>query len=169
MNVKDTAREWLVKLSLGEPTPQERAEFEAWCHADPGHIEAYERFEQIWNETPDVEVLRDPALLEEYSFSEKIMLQARFFMQNIRQTALRPTGMRTMGAAASIFLVFAVVQFGSRSFFGSQYVTQLAEIRDVELSDGSIVTLGAQSSIDVVFTDQERRVSLRGGAGLFLC
>lgn len=47
------------------------------------------------------------------------------------------------------------------------YATRIAEIRDVRLDDGSVVTLGAHSALDVDFTPAERRVRLAGGEAFF--
>ena len=45
--------------------------------------------------------------------------------------------------------------------------TVVAEIRDVVLADGSVITLGADSRIEVSFTDEERRVVLLAGEAFF--
>ncbi|PKP94672.1 MAG: hypothetical protein CVT77_01260 [Alphaproteobacteria bacterium HGW-Alphaproteobacteria-16] len=47
------------------------------------------------------------------------------------------------------------------------YATQIAEMREVPLVDGSIVTLGARSALDVAFTNSERRVRLTKGEAFF--
>jgi transmembrane sensor len=47
------------------------------------------------------------------------------------------------------------------------YATEVAEVRDIHLSDGSVVTLGARSSLSVAFRLHERRVSLTSGIAYF--
>lgn len=47
------------------------------------------------------------------------------------------------------------------------YATQVAEIRDVPLDDGTVVTLGARSAVDVQFTNAERTVRLASGEAFF--
>ena len=44
----------------------------------------------------------------------------------------------------------------------SQFTTQVAQIKDITLEDGSVVTLGASSHIQVAFTKLDRRVTLTG-------
>ncbi|RIA46248.1 FecR family protein [Hephaestia caeni] len=50
---------------------------------------------------------------------------------------------------------------------GPDYVTQVAEVREVPLVDGSVVTLGARSALDVAFTNRERQVRLAKGEAFF--
>lgn len=50
---------------------------------------------------------------------------------------------------------------------GPDYATRVAEIRDVRLNDGSVVTLGARSALDVDFTPAERTVRLTSGEAFF--
>lgn len=47
------------------------------------------------------------------------------------------------------------------------YATGIAEVRDIRLSDGSDVTLGASSSLAVAFRRHERRVTLTSGVAFF--
>jgi transmembrane sensor len=47
------------------------------------------------------------------------------------------------------------------------YATQVAEIRDVHLADGSVVTLGAATGLEVAFTSEERRVRIADGEAYF--
>ena len=49
----------------------------------------------------------------------------------------------------------------------AELVTEVAEIREQRLTDGSTVTLGAQSRINVNFTPAERRVVLLAGEAFF--
>jgi transmembrane sensor len=49
-----------------------------------------------------------------------------------------------------------------------QYATRLAQIEPIRLQDGSVVTLGASSSIDANFADaSKRQVTLRSGQAFF--
>src|SRR5580704_14557119 len=61
--IKAAARDWLLRLSLEAPTPLERAQFAAWCAADPRRAAAYRRFESIWQEVATLEELKPLAAL----------------------------------------------------------------------------------------------------------
>ena len=47
------------------------------------------------------------------------------------------------------------------------YSTETAEILEIRLADGSQVTLGARSQIDVLYSEEERRVTLLNGEAFF--
>jgi len=49
----------------------------------------------------------------------------------------------------------------------THYATGIGQTREIRLSDGSEVTLGARSSLDVVFRTEERRVALTAGEAFF--
>jgi transmembrane sensor len=49
----------------------------------------------------------------------------------------------------------------------TDYETSIAEIRDMALDDGSVVTLGARSALDVRFSKAERTVRLARGEAFF--
>ena len=45
--------------------------------------------------------------------------------------------------------------------------TQIAELEEIALDDGSVVTLGARSKMDVAFTEESRQVVLLAGEAFF--
>jgi transmembrane sensor len=49
----------------------------------------------------------------------------------------------------------------------THYATGIGQTREIRLSDGSEVTLGARSSLDVTFRTEERRVALTAGEAFF--
>ena len=70
----------------------------------------------------------------------------------------------TLGSSlAAVVLVAVCVAFFDRS----DYSTRVAEIRELPLSDGSVLTLGAKSELDVRFTETERTVRLDRGEAFF--
>lgn len=60
-----------------------------------------------------------------------------------------------------------VIGGGESSPYVAHHETGRAERRVVRLADGSTVTLAAESSIDLRFTDKERHLTLRHGQALF--
>ncbi len=67
------------------------------------------------------------------------------------------------GCVVAVVAVATWVAFFDRS----DYSTQVAEIRELPLGDGSVLTLGAQSALDVRFTETERIVRLDRGEAFF--
>lgn len=149
----EEARDWVVRLGSGDARPEDRAAFEAWLARDAAHAQAYAETQAIWGAFSEMGHLRDAA--------------------RPAPTPARLTGWRgvAMGAAAAAAAVLALVFVVDPSLFDRgpehTYATKTAEVRDVTLADGSLVTLGAQSAIEVVLSPEARRVKLTAGQAFF--
>ena len=153
--IKTVARQWLLRLSLESPTGQERAQFAAWCAQDPRHLAAYQRFESIW---------QDAAMLRELEPLARMAPPRDPWWWRLR-ASLVVHPLRWAGSA-SLMAAIAAVGFWLL-LTPSRYATGIAEVRDIHLSDGSEITLGARSSIEVAFRGHERRVTLTSGVAYF--
>ncbi len=153
--IKTAARHWLLRLSLESPTAEERAQFAAWCAQDPRHAAAYRRFESIW---------QGAALLEELEPLARVPSARNPWWRRLRASlAIRP-----LRWAASASLTAAIAALGLWSLLTpTHYATGIAEVRDIHLSDGTDIILGANSSLAVAFRHHERRVTLESGVAFF--
>ena len=154
-DIKAAARDWLLRLSLESPTVDDRAQFDAWYAQDPRHAAAYRRFESIW---------QDSAILQDLDpFTSLETRPARWWLRLSAAIRTRPSvwasgaGLAAAIGGIGLWLLMAPVH----------YATGVAEVRAIHLSDGSEVTLGARSSLDVAFRDHERRVALTSGVAFF--
>ena len=156
------AAAWLTLLELGEPTAEDRRGFEAWIAADPAHKDAYDALCHIW---------RDAGELTELGALEPVMPARRgdgpglvwaAVVDRIRGAAM-PVRAAVAGGVAVLLLATAVVLVGPTGEAAGRYATEIAEIRDLALADGSQVTLGPKSSLQVTFTERQRRVVLASG------
>jgi transmembrane sensor len=153
--IKAAARDWLLRLSLESPTELERAQCAAWCAEDPRHAAAYRRFESIW---------QDAAKLEELKPLATLPLARDPWWQRVRASLV----VHPLRWAASASLTAAITGIGLWFLLTpAYYATGIAEVRDIHLSDGSEVTLGARSSLAVAFRLHERRVALTSGIAFF--
>jgi transmembrane sensor len=153
--IRAAAREWLLRLSLDAPTERERAQCAAWCAQDPRHAAAYRRFESIWHDAARLEELKPLAWLPPP--------RDRWWRRVRASLVVHP--LRWAGSAS---LIAAMTWIGLRLLFApAYYATGIAEVRDIHLSDGSEVTLGARSSLEVAFRLHERRVALTSGVAFF--
>lgn len=157
MVVKAAARDWLLRFQLSKSTPADRAEFEAWRAEDARHDAAYRRFEGIW---------RDSAALTEL----ESLVPAPVSPRRSRWRSAWVAG----GAALAASLATAVVvllrsDLGTRllPLSSGHYSTGVGQLRTLHLADGSTVTLGARSALDVNLGDRERQVSLTAGEVFF--
>jgi transmembrane sensor len=170
VEIKAAARGWLLRLSLESPTEQDRAQFAAWCGQDPRHAAAYRRFESIWQDAATLVELEPLARLP--SNRDSWWRRAR---ASLGVHKLRWAGSASLTAAmAGIGLWFLLAPTHHAAGVGpwpafapDYYATGIAEVRDIHLSDGSKVTLGARSSLEVVYRRNERRVTLTSGVAFF--
>jgi transmembrane sensor len=149
------ARRWVVHLHSGAADGASRTAFEAWLRADPAHAVAYRDCEQLMEDLSQVSIatspLRRPARA---AWPRWLLAQAR--------------------PIAAAFLVAACLAtaglFLTGSPFGSVHPvveTQISEIKQVVLPDGSRVTLGGRSRLTTHFTADLRVVSLSEGEAFF--
>lgn len=155
------ARSWVVYLHSGDALPEKVAEFDAWLAADPAHLRAFRRYETLMSdltlipELGEVEIAAEPAQ-----------------MAKPRPRPQRPAPLIAALALMVAMLGGAIALLGSPmkgapSSADPAYETMIAEIRDIQLADGSTVTLGARSRIEPVFTDTMRIVKLHEGEAFF--
>lgn len=158
--IKGECREWLALIHSGEASEADRARFAAWLRADPRHQRAYDGLHLLW---------RDISTLNQLTALEPI--PPRPAPKATRRLLPLAAAATIAGLALALFLTQPQpIQHPATTASVMQtqeYQTQLGEVRAIQLSDGSTVTLGARSRILVNFTDSERRVQLERGEAYF--
>ena len=167
--VEAQARSWVVYLHSGDATADKLAEFETWLAADADHAVAYHDYEQIMTD------LGLPCGLPEGELAGPEMT-APMPLPAVKK-AFSPMRALAGGVLAAAFALAAAVGvslYERPSTDGALQTvdipaieTRVAEIREVTLPDGTIVTLGARSRIDYKFEDGLRTVSLEEGEAFF--
>lgn len=149
------ASAWLIRIEEEGLDPAATRDFERWIASDPRHESTYEALRRTWSDIAAV-----PGL-ETLAPSHAAGPSARRAWSPARAPWRWAAG---IGLAAS--LVAGLVLFdGAPS--APHYRTQVAEMREVALPDGSHVTIGAHSAISLAYTAGERRVILSSGEALF--
>jgi transmembrane sensor len=146
------ASEWLIRLQEDLHDQVVLAEFRAWISASPANKSA-------WAET---RALAQFALsLEPSQNVSRAPASAASTRRPIRRWAAYA------GALAVATCLALVVGPGLVIRLQSDLTTDVAESRQLELPDGSRITLAASSAIAVSFSADERRVSLLQGEAFF--
>ena len=162
------ARRWLVLLSSATATPQDRAAFQTWIAADPRHGQAYDEAERVWRAAEQLTHLRDHARPEDL---ERFAVGGAWgWLRRLGEGVRRPAALAGgLATAAAAVLIALFVTLGTNPIAppAADYATQTAEIRDITLADGSVVTLGARSRVDIAYSPTERRVVLTEGEAFF--
>jgi len=137
----------------------DRAAFERWRAADPRHAEIFARVERGWEQS---------ALLAQTRFGRTRRLPER------RRGWFAPQTRYAFAAAAVLIVAVAGLTLASPDFLGrftrtdaTEFASQVGEIREVTLADGSRVTLDTDSALRIAFTPDERRLFLSRGRARF--
>ncbi len=149
--IDGVAANWVVRRDLGRLSHEEQAEFERWLAADVRHLGAYGRAEAVLGR---LERLNGGALEPALHDDSKQPAWTR------RRVLL------TGGAAAG--LVAAVGVAAIRTGLHEEMIsTEIGQMREVVLADGSVVSLNTNSELSVQFTGDARNINLLRGEALF--
>ncbi|MFK4825000.1 FecR family protein [Paenochrobactrum sp. BZR 588] len=160
--INQEAIAWFTRMN-GEPSPADRRNFENWHQASPAHASAYQEVVTTWSsaDMPGAEVAAEEAdQLNQYLLA----VQAVRVRRNRRNVLA--------GTAASLFVLFAGfhIWLDHPHFLqdlSADYVTARAERRTILLSDGSQVTLDADSALAFKTSDGLRHAQLLRGMAYF--
>lgn len=162
------ASEWLVARAAGDldADPAAQSRFRDWLAASPENARALERQQAVWNALPGMAhlaALKDEPALEAAPTPAPAPLRHRL--------PWRPIGAGVTALAATLIAALMLrspePQPAPKPLPTGDYATRIAELRRVTLPDGSQVTLGAASAIDIDFSATQRRVTLAAGDAFF--
>ncbi|MDQ8756239.1 FecR domain-containing protein [Sphingosinicella sp. LHD-64] len=157
--IRDEASGWVARMQ-NEPSPEVRADLEAWLAADPRHRQVYDRISRRFE---GAAILRTSA------------------KHAVQRTRTNRWPLAALAAAAALAFVLMPLAWNEQldspsdrpkdAVASQQAVTAVAsrrgEIRTVNLADGSRVTLDTDSVIAVELGAAERRITLRSGRARF--
>ena len=159
----------LLKSVHGSLDAEEKAALRAWLDADPENVERYEAGRAVLEtvsaagEDPRIVQWEEPTAYERcsnifYRFGESA------------QKLMRPSIALPAVASAAVaaLIIVAVINLNRPAAIEPVRVaTENAEVREEILPDGSVVTLGAASILEVAYTNGEREVRLFRGEAFF--
>lgn len=151
--VANAALAWVVRLSDADVSDSDHRAFDAWLVESPVHGEAYADALGAYSAAGE---LKDKFLRAGFTTSPRPIW---------RHAAITWAA----GAAAVLVVTIALVTATppAEAPFEPEFATQIAQIRSVTLDDGTEVTLGARSQMDLRFSDSARRVRLAPGEAFF--
>jgi transmembrane sensor len=150
---KEAAR-WLIALEDDPGDGDLRARIDAWRAADPANEAAWADTGHVWGLMAETV----PAFIHPAGRNAGAL-------GHLRRRPVRDIAVGVVSAlAACLLLVFAP---GLVLRLQSDQVTAIAEVRSVGLDDGSVVLLGPDSAIAVLYQDTARRVRLLKGEAFF--
>ena len=155
-DIESEAANWLIRLE-GDPSPQMRANFDAWLAADPRNQAAFIRLEQTWSRADILNRLRplDGAVDE--------LVVDKFGVPTPLFDAPKKRPRNPLLAVAATFLIVAVgaITWIVVSRAGWQvYETEFGGFQRVALPDGSIAMLNTDSRMRARMSSGRREIVL---------
>ena len=161
----EEAMDWVLRLGEAPGDPETARRFEAWLSRSQSHVDAWNRACRAWRLMGHV----PPAYRHVWNRPGTPSGASR---RAVRHTATRPSGRRFkaaggMAAAAVAVVVVALSAPDLWLRFQADHMTATAEVRIVELDDGSTVTLGGGSAIATDFDADRRELTILSGQAFF--
>ena len=176
----EQASDWLVRIEAKDVSTADYEDFKHWLAADPAHLEAFRRIEAVADTIAQTDALGAVSVEEAFRSLEQELTpqQAKTAWWQTLKTQWENTlqSFRWQYAsafAASCCLVLAVViglqqpDRPTAQIETQQYATVKGEVRDITLADGSVISLGPVSHLNVAYSDTDRRVILVKGEAFF--
>lgn len=182
----EEATEWYLILSNPEVSDQALNDWQVWLARSASHREAFSEVQEImqlssqvadvpWPDENELlgDVYRGDVSIESWQPRAEGTHRTRLSARESRQPAKTVTSWAWRIAAAvllSIGIGFlwlsGMPEPGSADAF-AVHETAAAEHREISLSDGSVISLGARTLISVAYTDEHRRILLERGEAYF--
>lgn len=169
--LRRTAHSWREKLADPSTTPEDREAFKNWRAANEDHALAYDRavtFDQALGELRRQDFRGE---LFETSSRERFL---GGLVRPLRRGHFK-IGLVSAGVVAAAVMAGLSLQILDQTVATNDamnatviaYETSGNEIRDITLSDGSVMTIGRTTEVQTSFTETSRTVTLIKGAAIF--
>jgi transmembrane sensor len=170
--IEREAADWFTRLHSGEADAATRSAFEAWLHGNRAHKIAYREFEQVFQ---DLEFVVPEAGVDIDAFLGRPKDRGLAGLLDLVRRPLAGIAAATAFAALAVTGLLAAGLWPPAAQDGMQvaaatapeYATRTAEIREISLEDGSVVTLGPASRMQAEFSGRRRHVVLLEGEAFF--
>ena len=161
-NIDAKACEWLMLTQERALNSEEQQAFSAWLAADEAHASSLQELENVWSGLGELDSLADLRRDSTDDGSVLARINSFFSFDNFQ--------LPQMAGGFAVVLLLATVliapQFKSAQNQQS-FETAISETLSLTLADGSKVTLGAHSQIDISFDNERRHVDLNRGQAFF--
>lgn len=167
--IREQAIQWVLDLSSLDVTDQDRASFQHWLNDDERHRDMYQQAEKVWVDLTNMDA--DPQMTDldwrldtskAKGAGDTPVKDSRGFWTWLMKPVVTAVAAILTVSAAILYWHSSVDTQAPRQYANSQIQTE-----NYSLEDGSQVVLGALSSFDVKFTDNERRIVVKDGDAFF--
>ena len=163
--ILDEATEWFVLMRSDDISPERAADFADWISQSDLHQAAYGEIGGLWDELP---AMASPAR----DNASVTSLADHKIQKKIHKTPQKPhkqLWFPAMIAASVAFLVVSIVSYGQwgHNIWMDSHSTEIGELADVVLDDGSHLVLNTNSEVRVDLQKDKRVVYLKRGEVFF--
>jgi transmembrane sensor len=155
------AERWFVRMLEPGRTAAESAAFQRWHDADPAHAAAWREVNALWRHS--AEAVRSPALAAAAWRALHEPPPAPWYR---RPRILLPAAAALATAAVAVLVALPRWRVAPPPD-AVAYQTTTGQPRNIRLADGTLVTLDAQSSLQVRYGEHFRQVDLLRGRAQF--
>jgi transmembrane sensor len=173
--VLQEAAQWSLELSSADIPAERIAQWQQWLAASETHRAAFDRIQSTWqtidqHATGTIAWPSDAEVAGDTYDGSVSVTDWRARVATRRASRRRPWLMAGLAAAAALMAI-AILPVMKSLQFAPPVVTVVetaaGEHRDVPLSDGSVVSAGAQSMLWATLTRDSREVTLERGEAFF--
>lgn len=156
------AHEWMVLLNSDDAQDHDQRRFTRWLAIDDDHARAWKETQHLWKSSEHLVELGQQHLPRRSHQG-----QTQFSTQHKSSSRLG-TWASGLAVAASVFIaVMLWLPNSTDETLGVHYRSELAQTLPVHLPDGSVITLGANSEIELQLSTRQRQVILHRGEAFF--
>jgi transmembrane sensor len=160
------ARDWFMLLESDQATGADRERFNRWLSLDSEHAQAFAELEAITQATATMANLKSLEPLATSNLQRSPWQKLASGLQNLLSPSYAFAAISLL-AAALLSWPLITSTLAPDVTAPVRYETAKAENREIFLPDGSVVTLAANSHIDISLNDSQRYINLTQGEAFF--
>lgn len=169
--VRREAHEWRLLMSSGHATQDDEKRFEAWLQEDASNHEYFDFANTFWDALGHIRPSDLNSETLQPSFAERFVGVFKVEFHALHWGAIAAAS--AVAAIVALTLPWGVSSgptVPAQTHIASNFVSYSSErgiIRELALSDGSYVTLGADTTIETDFSQAKRDIKLVRGVAFF--
>ena len=161
--IAEQAHRWFMRRTENDLAPEDEAQFEIWLQQDPRHRALYAQAHGVWGAAARMGHLRRDEGGARDAEKDAVDMRPPWARRNVATVVGGVAAALALVITGSTMLLTTPREHVDEPYFA----TTTAEIREVALDDGTVITLGAESEIDVRFSTGRRQVTLLSGEAFF--
>lgn len=163
--IETEARDWFLLQQERELSVEESRQYQQWLRLDELHGKAYQQLEDIWQGLGELELNQ-----QSDSSSSWFSAIAHFFSDSLagfrRFTLATPFAMASIVGIIMVSTLWLANDLADTDYM-IEYRSDIAQVKTIKLDDGSLLTLGADTQLEVSFQGNRRDVRLLKGQAFF--